>query len=96
MEHGDISTWAMAFKSQSRACICFNSKILPEFRVTKIACQTDLVNRTAVVRDPYARWCGRREAVRLLPIPIRLAGKNRDEKTINNIDFIPNGVCWNT
>jgi hypothetical protein len=23
-----------------------------------------------VVRDPYARWCGRRGAVRLLPIPI--------------------------
>ena len=25
---------------------------------------------TAVVRDPYARWCGRRAAVRPLPIPI--------------------------
>lgn len=22
------------------------------------------------VRDPYARWCGRRDAVRRLPIPI--------------------------
>ena len=23
------------------------------------------------MRDPYVRWCGRGEAVRLLPIPIR-------------------------
>jgi hypothetical protein len=23
-----------------------------------------------VVRDPYARWCGRRGVARLLPIPI--------------------------
>ena len=28
------------------------------------------LDRTAVVRDPYARWCGRRGVVRLLPIPI--------------------------
>ena len=31
----------------------------------------DHLTRTAVVRDPYARWCGRGEAVRPLPIPIR-------------------------
>jgi hypothetical protein len=23
--------------------------------------ENDLINRTAVVRDPYARWCGRGE-----------------------------------
>ncbi len=28
-------------------------------------------HRTAVVRDPYARWCGRRDVVRYPPIPIR-------------------------
>jgi len=28
------------------------------------------ISRTAEVRDPYARWCGRGEAVRLPPIPI--------------------------
>ncbi len=28
------------------------------------------INRTAEVRDPYARWCGRGEAERLPPIPI--------------------------
>src|SRR5918996_518210 len=33
---------------------------------------TDHPNRTAVVRDPSARWGGRGEAVRPLPIPIRL------------------------
>jgi hypothetical protein len=30
----------------------------------------DSMNRTALVCDPYARWCGRGEAVRLPPIPI--------------------------
>lgn len=30
----------------------------------------DLINRTAAVRDPYARWCGSGEAARLPPIPI--------------------------
>ena len=40
---------------------------------SKTECQIDLVSRTALVpiyRD--ARWCGRREVVRPLPIPIRL------------------------
>jgi hypothetical protein len=32
--------------------------------------ETDLINRTALVRDPYARWCGRGEVVRPLTIPI--------------------------
>ncbi len=31
----------------------------------------DLISRTAEVRDPYARWCGRGEAARLPPIPIK-------------------------
>ena len=30
------------------------------------------ISRTAEVRDPYARWCGRGEAVRLPPIPINM------------------------
>jgi hypothetical protein len=30
-------------------------------------------DRTAAVRDPYARWCGRGGAVRRPPIPIRTA-----------------------
>ena len=29
-------------------------------------------DRTAVVRDPYARWCGRGGTVRCPPIPITL------------------------
>ncbi len=33
--------------------------------------ETDFISRTAVVRDPYARWCGRSGVVRLRPIPIR-------------------------
>ena len=34
-----------------------------------IANKIDLT-RFSVVRDPYARWCGRRGAARPLPIPI--------------------------
>ena len=38
--------------------------------ITEAVCETVLINRTAVVRDPYARWCGRGEVARPLPIPI--------------------------
>lgn len=34
------------------------------------------------VRDPYARWCGRRGAVRRLPIPIKLYGVTLQELLI--------------
>ena len=33
-------------------------------------CFVDLLYRTVVVRDPYARWCRRRGVARLLPILI--------------------------
>jgi len=36
----------------------------------KVAIGARVINRTAVVRDPYARRCGRGEAVGFLPIPI--------------------------
>jgi len=35
-----------------------------------VGINAEAINRTAVVRDPYARWCGRRGAARPLPIPI--------------------------
>ena len=35
----------------------------------RIALRLELPNRR--IRDPYVRWCGRGEAVRPLPIPIR-------------------------
>jgi len=40
-----------------------------------------------VVRDPYARWCGRRESVSFLPIPIRVNMKKRLIITILFICF---------
>ena len=49
---------------------------LPNKYFARLACRVytndriDSINRTAVVRDPYARWCGRRGIVRCLPIPI--------------------------
>ncbi len=36
-------------------------------RLTKIV---NSPSRTALVRDPYARWCGRRGVEKRLPIPI--------------------------
>jgi hypothetical protein len=71
--------------------ICINGQILCRLGITETVCETVLINRTAVVRDPYARWCGRGEAVRPLPIPIR--GKNKNANKIGigfhfNIDII--------
>ena len=34
-------------------------------------------------RDPYVRWCGRGEAVRPLPIPIRSSDKPPSEGLLN-------------
>jgi len=31
----------------------------------------NLTSRTALVREPYARWCGRNGVARLRPIPIQ-------------------------
>jgi RNA-directed DNA polymerase len=46
----------------------FDSLGLPRLHVFAQA----QASRTAVVRDPYARWCGRGGAVRCPPIPINL------------------------
>ena len=37
------------------------------------------LDRTAVVRDPYARWCGRGDAARRPPIPIRRLREQDEE-----------------
>ena len=39
-------------------------------KTLRLVSLADQINRTAVVRDPYAQWCGRGEVVRPLPIPI--------------------------
>ena len=39
----------------------------PESPASMVQAQPD---RTAVVRDPYARWCGRGSTVRCSPIPL--------------------------
>jgi hypothetical protein len=70
MEHSEVGPWSMAVKPQSGVGFCITGQILCGDGVAETACETGLVNRTAVVRDPYARWCGRGEAVRPLPIPI--------------------------
>ncbi len=48
--------------------VCTPCKIFCKSGAAEAFYQIDLINRTAVVRDPYARWRG--GAARLLPIPM--------------------------
>lgn len=48
-----------AAQSQSGVGLCIARTLFGEFRVTKPARKTSLINRNAVVRDPCARRCGR-------------------------------------
>lgn len=92
MEYGQISTRAMAIKPKPRAFICFNGKVFLKFGIAETVCQTGLINRTAMVRDPYAWWCGRGEVVRPLPIPI-----GQFERVYVKLDFVPHlsYICKN-
>jgi UDP:flavonoid glycosyltransferase YjiC (YdhE family) len=52
----------MALRPQSEIRLCIAREVLFDSGVTETVCYAELVNRSAVVRDPYARWCGREEA----------------------------------
>ena len=71
MEHSEVGSRSMAVKPKSGVGLRITGQILRGDGVAESVRLTGLVNRTAVVRDPYARWCGRGEAARPLPIPIR-------------------------
>jgi len=49
-----------------------NSPLARQVKTLRLGCahHLDPIYRTALVRDPYAGWCGRRGVVRPLPIPI--------------------------
>ena len=47
--------------------------------------QLNLPNRR--IRDPYVRWCGRGEAVRSLPIPIRARDENHAMTRVPRFNF---------
>ena len=70
MEYYKIGTWPLASKPKSGIVICFACEIFCKAGIADAVHRNDLINRTDVVRDPYARWCGRRGVARLLPIPI--------------------------
>ncbi len=70
MEHVQICPWPMAIEPESGAGLRSACPLFCKPAIAQTVYETDLINRTAVVRDPYARWCGRREVVRPLPIPI--------------------------
>ncbi len=71
LEYGQVHAWTLAVEPEPGTGVCFTDAILHLLGVTPTVRETDLISRTAVVRDPYARWCGRREVVRPPPIPIR-------------------------
>ena len=73
VEHGQIGPRSLASEPKSGAGVCSAGTVLCSSGIAETVRETDLISRTAVVRDPYARWCGRREAARPLPIPIRRA-----------------------
>jgi len=77
MEYREVGPRAMAFKPESGTGICTDGKVFCRTGIAETVCETDLVDRTAVVRDPYARWCGRGAAARPLPIPIIAPRKAR-------------------
>ena len=55
-----------------------NARLAHWEKTLRLGCRLpglNLPNRR--IRDPYVRWCGRGEAVRSLPIPIRPTGANR-------------------
>ena len=63
--------WPLAPEQQPRAVHRHVKRLLQPTRSAVPRPPTDrLIRRTAVVRDPYARWCGRGGAVRRPPIPI--------------------------
>ena len=51
--------WPLEAQPQSGHGFCIDCKLFCKLRVARLAIKTDLINRTAVVRDPYARRCGR-------------------------------------
>ena len=59
LEHLQIGPWALGDQPQSRPGLRIVCTLFCKFRITQIVRKANLINRTAVVRDPYARWCGR-------------------------------------
>ena len=70
MEYGKIGPSSMEDKPKSGIGLCITGKVFRRHGVAQAVYQIDLINRTAMVRDPYAWWCGRRGVVKLPPIPI--------------------------
>ena len=53
---------------------------------------TNQPSRTALVRDPYARWCGRRGVEKRLPIPIACGFETIEPR--EGFFNMPNGKVW--
>jgi hypothetical protein len=73
LEHGEVSPWTLASEPEPGTGDRSPRQVLPGTRSAevgeRIGDRPNQPNRR--VRDPYARWCGRRGSVRVPPIPIR-------------------------
>ena len=59
LEHLQISPWFLEAQPLSGFGLCIDCTLFCIFGATQLVAKTGLIIRTAVVRDPYARWCGR-------------------------------------
>jgi hypothetical protein len=85
MEHSEIGPRAMASKPKPGTGIRIAGQIFYKTGIATTVCENVLINRTAVVRDPYARWCGRGGG-RETPSLSRLAAQERGHNFNNDIE----------
>src|SRR5690606_21236158 len=72
LEHQQIGARPLAVEQHPGTEAGITSAALHELGAAGHCGAAGIYSSNRRVRDPYARWCGRRGAVRRLPIPIRL------------------------
>src|SRR5690606_9916529 len=72
MEHQQIGARPLAVEQHPGTEAGITSAVLHELGAAGHCGAAGIYSSNRRVRDPYARWCGRRGAVRRLPILIRL------------------------
>jgi hypothetical protein len=95
MEHMQVGPWSLEAKSQPCSGLCAAYTVCCKFRFTSLVRKTNLINRTAVVRDPYARWC-RREGPRglfLSRLGVQMKHNSHYDFELNIIEFDTHGLA---
>jgi hypothetical protein len=79
VEHQQIGAWPLAAEQHPGTEAGITKAVLHEPGAAGHCGAVGIYSSNRRVRDPYARWCGRRGAVRRLPIPIRHHEEARHE-----------------